>query len=93
MFRMFSFKDYIRLCVVKFTHSVTNILLPVLVWYFLLGLSEDSTIDHYSTLKYVVCICVVTMVKGISQHHSFFWSGMCGMQMSSAVIGLVYKKV
>lgn len=93
MFRMFSFKDYIRLCVVKFTHSVTNILLPVLVWYFLLGLSEDSTIDHYSTLKYVVCICVVTMVKGISQHHSFFWSGMCGMQMSSAVIGLVYKKI
>lgn len=93
MFRMFSFKNYFLLCGVKFTHSAASILLPVLVWLFLMSLSENSAIDHYSTLKYVGCICAVSLVKGISQHHSFFLSGICGMQMASSVIGLIYKKV
>ena len=93
VFRMFSYKNYLILGLVKFTHSVTNILLPVVVWFFLTSLSDDSNVSHYSTIKHVAGICLVTMVKGISQHHSFFLAGLCGMQLRASVIGLIYKKV
>lgn len=93
MFRMFSNRKYFLLAGVKLIHSITNALLPVMVWYFLATLSEDSNIDRYSAVKYVVCICLITMLKGISQHHSFFLAGISGMQLGASVIGLIYKKV
>ena len=93
MFKVFSFKNYLVLAAVKFTHSVTNILLPVIVWLFLTSLSEDSSMDQYSTIKYVVGICLITVVKGFSQHHSFFLAGICGMQLRASAVGLIYKKV
>ena len=93
MFKVFSFKNYLVLAAVKFTHSVTNILLPVMVWFFLTSLSEHSSMDQYSTVKYVVGICLITVVKGLSQHHSFFLAGMCGMRLRASAIGLIYKKV
>lgn len=93
MFRMFSCKDYLLLGAIKLTHSVTSIVLPVMVWFFLASLSEDSKVKHGSTIGHVVGICLITMMKGISQHHSFFLAGIWGMQLKASVIGLIYKKV
>lgn len=93
MFRMFSCNRYLILGAVKLTHSVANILLPVMVWFFLRSLSEDASVNQGSTILRVVGISVVTVVKGMSHHHSFFLAGICGMQLKVSVIGLIYKKV
>lgn len=93
MFRMFSCKRYLTLGAVKLTHSVSNILLPVMVWLFLRSLSEDSSVNQGSTILRVVGISVVTVVKGMSHHHSFFLAGIYGMELKVSVIGLIYKKV
>ena len=93
MFRMFSCKNYLIFGVVKLIHSVSNVLLPVMVWFFLSSLSENSNVNRGSTIGHVVGICIMSLMKGISQHHSFFLGGIYGMQLRASVIGLVYKKV
>lgn len=93
MFSMFSYKKYFILATVKLTHSVSNILLPVMVWFFLRSLSENANISQASTTLRIIGISAVTVVKGMSHHHSFFLGGICGIQLKVSVIGMIYKKV
>ena len=93
VFRMFSCKRYLILAGVKLIHSVSNILLPVMVWLFLSSLSEDAGVNQSSTILKVVGISFVTVVKGMSHHHSFFLAGIFALELKVSAIGLIYKKV
>jgi len=93
MFRMFSRKKYLIFVVVKLIHSVCNILLPVMVWFFLRSLSEGSNFNQVSTTMSIIGISMVTVVKGMSHHHAFFLGGIYGIQLKVSVIGMIYKKV
>ena len=93
MFRLFSREKYFVMAALKFTHSVSSILLPLMVWYFLIRLSEGDEVKHGSAIPYVFGICIMAVLKGILHHHCFFLGELCGLQANVAVIGLIYKKV
>ena len=93
MFRMFSHKKYLIFAAVKLIHSLSNILLPVMVWFFLRSLSEGTNFNQASTALRIIGISVVTVVKGMSHHHVFFLGGIYGIQLKVSVIGMIYKKV
>ena len=55
MFKMFSHKKYLIFAAVKLIHSLSNVLLPVMVWFFLRSLSEGNKIKalrHCALLYY-----------------------------------------
>ena len=93
MLRMFSLKKYLIFATVKLIHSVSNILLPVMVWFFLRSLSEGTNVNQASTTMSIIGISMVTVVKGMSHHHAFFLGGIYGTQLKVSVIGMIYKKV
>ncbi|PFX16866.1 Multidrug resistance-associated protein 4 [Stylophora pistillata] len=92
-FKMFSLKKYLKLVAVKLTHSLSNILLPIMVWLFLSSLSENADVNQSSTILQVVAISFLTVVKGMSHHHSFFLAGIFALQLKVSAIGLIYKKI
>ena len=93
MFKMFSYKKYLIFATVKLIHSVSNILLPVMVWLFLRSLSEGTNFNQASMALRIIGISLVTVVKGMSHHHTFFLGGIFGTQLKVSVIGMIYKKV
>ena len=92
--RMFTWKEYTVMFVLKLFRFLSTIFLPMMMWFFLSDFEKKSQ-GGYSTSSfvYVTGIVVLALIKGLSKNHSSAISEIWGKQLKVSCIGLVYKKV
>ena len=90
MMRVTSYREYIPVLLLRFCYTITYNILPLIVWFFLRGISENS---YKKTLPFVIGISVVTISRSVSYGHAIFKLDLMAIRLKAAVIGLVYKKV
>ena len=92
--RMTSWKAYAVIFLLKWLCTLSNIFLPMLVWFFLSDLEQESHGGYSSSsFLYVTGIILLAVTKGLSKNHATALSEIWGNQLKVACIGLVYKKV
>ena len=92
--RMFSWKAYTVILVLRLLRFLSTIFLPILLWFFLSDLEKESQAGYsLSSFMYVTGIILVAVTKGLSKSHSSAMAETWGNQLKVACIGLVYKKV
>ena len=94
LLRMFSWKEYTLLFVLKVLRFLSTIFLPTLLWFFLSDL-EKETQSGYSAASFlfVTGIILLAIMKGLSKNHSSAMTEVMGNRLKVACIGFVYKKV
>ena len=92
--RMFSWKQYTAMFILKSLRAVSVVLLPLLLWFFLFDLENESQQNNsVSSFLLVAGMILLAFIKGISKNHFTGLSEMWGTRLKVASIGLVYKKV
>ena len=86
-------KGYVTLVVLRLLSSASYIGLLLLIWFFLRSLSDSSATDTLTSSLYIVGIGAVSLVRGLSVHHSDHFCELWGMRLKVSVIGIVYRKV
>ena len=92
--RITSWKAYAVIFLLKLLRTLSNIFLPMLVWFFLSDLEHESHGGYSSSsFLYVTGIILLAVTKGLSKNHSAALSEIWGKQLKVACIGIIYKKV
>ena len=92
--RMFSKKQYIGMLILRLLRAVSVVLLPLLLWFFLSDLENESQRNNsVSSFLLVAGMILLAFIKGISKNHFIGLAEMWGTRLKVASIGLVYKKV
>ena len=86
-------KGYVTLVVLRLLSSASYIGLLLLIWFFLRSLSDSSATDTLTSSLYIVGIGAVSLVRGLSVHHSDHFCELWGLRLKVSVIGIVYRKV
>ena len=92
--RMFSWKQYTGMLILRFLRAMSVVLLPLLLWAFLSDLENESQQKNsVSSFVLVGGMIFLAFIKGLSQNHFSALAEIWGTQLKVASIGLVYKKV
>ncbi|KAJ7392174.1 hypothetical protein OS493_013546 [Desmophyllum pertusum] len=89
MMRVISNREYITLALFRSFYTITFILLPVIVWFFLKSISTASGISYKTTLPFVIGISLVAITKSASQAQAIFHVGVIAIRLKVASIGLI----
>lgn len=92
--RMFSWKAYTGMLILKLLRALSVVFLPLLLWFFLSDLESESQ-RNYSVSSFVLVagMILLAFIKGLSKNHFSGLAEIWGTQLKVASIGLVYKKV
>ena len=92
--RMFSWKAYTGMLILKLLRSLSTVSLPLLLWFFLLELEKESQ-QAYSAFSFVLVagMILLAVMKGMTKNHFTGLAEIWGVQLKVASIGLIYKKV
>ena len=94
LIRMFTWKEYTVMFVLKLFRFLSTVFLPMLMWFFLSDFEQKMQGGYSaSSFLYVTGIVVLAFIKGLSKNHSSAKSEIWGKQLKVSCIGLVYKKV
>jgi len=92
--RMFSWKEYALVLVLKVLRFLSTIFLPTLLWFFLSNLEKESLGGYSpSSFVFVTGIILLAIIKGLSKNHSVAMTEVMGIRLKVACIGFVYKTV
>lgn len=92
--RMFSWKAYTGMIILKLLRSLSTAFLPLLLWFFLSDLEKESQ-QGYSASSFVLVagMILLAFIKGMAKNHLSGLSEIWGVRLKVASIGLIYKKV
>ncbi|KAJ7392175.1 hypothetical protein OS493_013547 [Desmophyllum pertusum] len=93
MMRVISNREYITLALFRSFYTITFILLPVIVWFFLKSISTASGISYKTTLPFVIGIPLVAITRSACHAQAIFLVQVIAVRLKVASIGLVYKKI
>ena len=85
-------RDYIIVAFLRFVYAITFHVLPLIIWFFLRGISTASEVSYKATMPFVIGMCLVAITRSVCQGHGVFKSEMITTRLKVAVIGFVYKK-
>ena len=92
--RMFSWKQYAGMLILKTLHALSVVLLPLLLWFLLSDLENESQPKYsVSSFMLVAGMIFLAFIKGLSKNHFSGLAEIWGTQLKVASVGLVYKKV
>ena len=92
--RMFSWKQYTGMLILKTLRALSVVFLPLLLWFFLSDLENESQRKYsVSSFVFVAGMILLAFIKGLSKNHFSALAEIWGTQLKVASIGLVYKKV
>ena len=91
--RMFSWRAYMTLFILKVLRLLASVFLPLLLWFFLSYLEQEQQGYSVSTILFVGGIIVVVVTKGLTKNHYTGMTKIWGIRLKVACIGLIYKKV
>lgn len=93
-FKIFPFREYIVVAILRIFYSFSMNLLPLALWFFLKNISTSAgTTNYSSTLPFMFSITVISLARSLFITHGAFKVEMMGYRLKVAVIGLIYKKV
>ncbi|KAL9973022.1 hypothetical protein ACROYT_G019427 [Oculina patagonica] len=92
--RMFSWKAYTWMIILKLLRSLSTVFLPLLLWFFLSDLEKESQ-EGYSASSFVLVAGMILLAvsKGLTKSHFAGMAEIWGVQLKVASIGLIYKKI
>lgn len=93
MMRVIPHRDYITLAIHRLIYSLTLNGTPLLVYFFLRSIAEDSEKSYVAALPFVLCFALVPTVRSICMSQWVFKSQMVALRLKVAMIGFVYKRV
>jgi len=92
--RMFSWKQYTCMFILKSLRALSVVFLPLLLWFFLSDLENESQRKYsVSSFMLVAGMILAAFIKGLSKNHFSALAEIWGTQLKVASIGLVYKKI
>ena len=92
--RMFSWKQYTGMFILKSLRAMSVVFLPLLLWLFLSDLENESQRNNsVSSFVLVAGMILLAFIKGLSKNHFIGLAEIWGAQLKVASIGLVYKNV
>ena len=92
--RMFSWKQYTGMLILRCLRALSVVFLPLLLWVFLSDIENESQQKNsVSSFVLVAGMIFSAFIKGLSQNHFSALAEIWGTQLKVASIGLVYKKV
>ena len=92
MVRVFSYRDYIIMGLLRIFYSITLNALPLILWFFLRSIATVSETSYTSTLPLVIGIAVVSVARSLCVGHALFKAEIMAVRLKVAMAGLVYKK-
>ena len=91
--RMFSWRAYMMLIVLKVLRLLATVFLPLLLWFFLSDLGREQQGYSVSTFLFIGGIIFLSSIKGLTKNHYYGITQIWGIRLKVACVGLIYKKV
>ena len=86
-------KDIIVMGVLRILWSITVNIFPWFLWLFLKSIAMPSENSYASTLPFVLCLLLTSMVRTLLVNQGLMKADVVGIRLKAAVISLVYKRV
>ena len=93
MMRTISHREFITLAIHRLLVSLTFNGTPLMVYFFLRRIAEDSEKSYVAALPFVLCFALVPTVRSICMSQWVFKSQMVAIRLKVAMVGFVYKRV
>ena len=93
LIRIIPSKDIIVMGVLRILWSITMNIFPWVLWLFLKSTATPSQNSYASTLPFVLCLHLTSMVRTVLVNQGLMKADVVGIRLKAAVISLVYKRV
>ena len=93
LFKMLSVKDAMIIAFGAVLHSVYRLLWPMFLGYLVSKLMSAGTEDELLLYGCALALCFSAMMGGLGMHQKNYSCMLLGIRISSALKGLVYRKV
>ena len=93
LIRIIPSKDIIVMGVLRILWSITMNIFPWVLWLFLKSIATPSQNSYASTLPFVLCLLLTSMVRTVLVNQGLMKADVVGIRLKAAVISLVYKRV
>ena len=91
--RMIPARDYFVFISQRVMFSISFVLTPLILWFFLRALNRASDVDHKMLFLYIALLGLAAITKSLTTHHSFHIGDLWSIRIKVGTVGLIYKKV
>lgn len=91
--KMVSFKDTFIIVIDHSMYTVWRLVKPLFLGYLIFSLMSAEPQKNLSLYGCVLAMCICATIGGLSVHYSSYKCDTLGIGMSSALKGLIYRKV
>ena len=93
LLKILSVKDTIIIAIAGILYSISSLLQPLFIGYFVSTLMSAETEKRNLLYGCALALCVNSLIGSISMHQHDYTNELLGIRMSCALKGLVYMKV